>query len=330
MKNTRSIVQGFMLCVCLAASFAVAAEQESIVVDSNDDYVITYKSYLGWQKVTWVPATKINPTVRGVVRPVTGKPDNLSYNYTVLNGKDSRQFLVGLNLLASNVLSPDARSPDGWSGGAALDRAAGSGFIVGWSPWPPGDSRPDGLKTGAAVSGFGFDSKDLPGIGKIRLYGEIWSDPNVIPNNFPDEGPDEDSPIYAEFIRITNDNDFIARLAAVPHISVPVPFNAAVVLANIQKHLDTDLVSMKLVDPAIVAQMDPWFATAIDAAKRNSTAGLRNALQELRRLLKQECADVDQEGNETDTDDKPVPPARIAKLAARVLNFDLKYVGSRI
>lgn len=323
MKNTRSVVQGLMLCVCLVASFAAVAEQQSIVVDSNGDYVFTYEGYRGWQKVKWVPATKINPAVRGIIRPVTGKSDNLSYNYTVRNGKDSRQFLVGMRLSASNVLSSDPRKPEGWVGHATLDRAAGSGFIVGWFFRRSGGPWEAGLKPGAAVSGIGLDSKDLPGVGKVALWGA--SPPG---QSFPDEGPNE-GPFRDELLRI-HDNDFVTRLAAVPRISVPTPYDAATVLTNIQKHLDTDLVSMKLVDPTLVAQMDPWFAAAIDAAKRNNTVALRNALQELRRLLKQECADVDQEGSEMETDDKPVAPARIAKLAARALNFDLKYVGSRI
>jgi hypothetical protein len=314
-----------MLCTCLATSFAFAANQESIVVDSNGDYVFTYQGYLGWQKVTWIPATKINPAVRVFVRPVTGTPDNISYSYTVRNGKDSRQFVVGLNLLASNVLSSDARSPDGWSGGAVLDHAAGAGFIVGWFFRRYGGPWEAGIKPGTAVNGFGFDSKDLPGVGKVELGGAVPGG-----QSFPDEGPNEDSQILREFNRIL-DNDFVTRLAAIPRIPNPTPFNAVVVLGGIQKHVKTDMVSMQLIDPALLAAIDRGLTQAIAAAQGGNTPSLLHEIMSLRKLLKQEHADVDKDddSDRDDDKDKKTKP-RIDKLAARVLDFDLKYVEKRV
>ena len=326
MKNTRSVVQGLMLYVCLVASFAAVAEQQSIVVDSNGDYVFTYEGYRGWQKVKWVPATKINPAVRGIIRPVTGKSDNLSYNYTVRNGKDSRQFLVGLNFLASNVLSSDARSPDGWSGGAVLDHAAGAGFIVGWFFRRYGGPWEAGIKPGTAVNGFGFDSKDLPGVGKVELGGAVPGG-----QSFPDEGPNEDSPILSEFNRIL-DNDFVTRLAAVPRIAVPTPFDAVAVLVGIQKHIKTDMTSMQLIDPVLLALIDRGLTQAIAAAQGGNTPSLLHEIKDLRQLLKQEHADMDKDDDgDRDNDDKEKKTkSRIDKLAARVLDFDLKYVEKRV
>ena len=325
MKSSRLLAQWLVLCVGLVASYAVAAREESIVVDSNGDYIITYHSYLGWQKVKWIPATKINPSMMGYVRPAEGKPDNLSYRYTVRNGRDSRQFLDVIRLSASNVLSTNPRYPNGWVGDITLDRVAGSGFNVGWSFWSGDGPWETGIKPGGVESGFGFDSKDLPGIGQVALYGARPGG-----QSFPDEGPNVDSPIYAEFIRIQT-HDEVIRFTAVPRISVSVPYDGATVITNIQKHLDTDLVSLKLVDPVFVAKLDSWFVSAIDAAKQNNTKALRHAIQELRRLLKQEQPDADKEddGDEQNDDKQKMPKPRIDRLAARVLDFDLRYVQKR-
>jgi hypothetical protein len=144
-----------------------------------------------------------------------------------------------------------------------------------------------------------------------------------------DEGPEENSPIMEEFNRLV-DQDEVTRLGLVPVIAVPSPFNAATVLTDIQKHLNTDLLALQIVDSVFAAQLDSWLITGIDAAKLNNVAGLLNALTQARALLKAQYPDIDNTGNEAATDDKMVPPKLIAKLAARTLNFDLKYVYAQV
>lgn len=315
-------IAGLLFCTI---SSAQGAQGDSLVLDTTTgNYILTY---LGedydtgakqMRRIIIVPATKIVP----IVQSNFGRTGvhSVTYRYTVKNKSASLQALAGFFTNASQVPETSQVTPTGWFGSVSPIYGETS-VRLGWHA--RAQQAGDGLKPGYSQPGFAIESGDLPGIGIMRLFGATPI------RAFPDEGPDQ--PLADELDALLRpDNDSVPRLAAVPRISVPTPYDAATVLANIQKHLDTDLVGMKLVDPALVAKMDPWFATAIDAAKRNNTVALRNALQELRRLLKQECADVDQEGNETETDDKPVAPARIAKLAARVLNFDLKYVGSRI
>ena len=101
-------------------------------------------------------------------------------------------------------------------------------------------------------------------------------------------------------------------------------------IAGIQQHIKTDMLSMQLVDAAFVSQLDPWFASAIDAAKRNNIEGLRHAIKELRRLLKQEHADADKDDDRDDDDKEKKVKPRIDKLAARVLDFDFKYLEKRV
>jgi hypothetical protein len=230
-----------------------------------------------------------------------------------------------MRLTSSNVLASDPKKPAGWVGDITLDHGAGSGFIVGWSFWRGEGPWEAGLKHGVSVSGFGFDSKDLPGIGKIAFWAAVPPG-----QSFPDEGPNE-GPICDEFDRIL-DNNFVTRISAVPRISVPVPYDAATVLSGIQQHIKTDMLSMQLIDPVFATQLDPWFTAAIDAAKRGNTEGVRYQLKELRKLLKQEHADADKEdeGDDIEEEKEKKPAGRIDKLAARVLDFDLKYVEKRL
>lgn len=326
MNRQRSLIQCLVLCGCLAISPWVTAQEENIVVDANGDYVITYRGDLGWEKVTWIPATKINPSVSAIVRPADGKPGNLRYRYAVRNGKDGRQFVGVFRLSASNVLSSRPQSPSKWSGDVTLEGTAGSGFSVGWVRFSGDGPWQVGVKPGETLPGFAFFSKDLPGVGTVSLYGARKGG-----QSFPDSGPDENSPIYAEFIRIQT-NDEVTRLAAVPRVGVPSPYDAATILTNIQKHLDTDIVNLKLVDSTLVVELDRWLTAAISAAKSGNDKALRADIHEARKLLKQEHEDVDKDDNldQDDTDKATKTKSRIDRLAARVLDFDLRYVESRI
>jgi hypothetical protein len=325
MMNAPTLILRLLLLSGLTSASVQAATQEGVTYDpQTGNYLIAYKAadidgneFL--DEVIFVPATKIAPVVKArFTRRTDG--DFILYQYRLMNRPSASQSIASFGMLAvSDIKTGSQSTPSGWVGSSNVNRT-GSGFFVDWS-YRSGGNPLAGLTPGSTENNFGFVSNDLPGVGMTRLYGAtpltIWA------------GEIDPTSDVGKQVNQLETNNFVSVASAAPLVFVPTPYDAAVVLTNIQKHLDTDLVSLKLVDPALVAQMDPRFATAIDAAKRNNAVALRNAIQELRRLLKQECADVDQEGNETETDDKPVAPARIAKLAARVLNFDLKYVGSR-
>jgi hypothetical protein len=137
-------------------------------------------------------------------------------------------------------------------------------------------------------------------------------------------------------------SDFIPRPAAVPKIPVPEPFDAAAVLASLQKHLKKDLLRMKLVEPVFAAQLSRLLEAAIEAARRGNVAALRGHLKELRHMLKGfgEPHEEDHRApRKEDEDDDRTPetefgtrawPHPIAKLAARVLEFDLAYIEQRV
>ena len=76
--------------------------------------------------------------------------------------------------------------------------------------------------------------------------------------------------------------------------------------------------------------IDRSLTQAIAAAQSGNTPSLLHEIKNLRQLLKQEHADVDQDNDGDDDDKEKKPKPRIAKLAAKVLDFDLKYVEKRV
>ena len=139
-----------------------------------------------------------------------------------------------------------------------------------------------------------------------------------------------DSEVGKQLNRLTA-NDFVLRNAAVPRIPNPTPFNAVVVLGGIQKHVKDDMASMQLIDPILLASIDRGLTQAIAAAQGGNTPSLLHELKNLRKLLKQEHADVDKDDGDWNDDDKrKTAKHQIDKLAAQVLDFDLKYVEKRV
>ena len=194
--------------------------------------------------------------------------------------------------------------------------------MVRWNFSEINDQGTGGLQPGQKQAGFYIDSPDLPVVGIMRMFGSVPI------QGFPDEGPGE-SKVGLKLREI--EMGFVLRFAAVPGLTIPTPYDAAVVLSRIQNHINTNLVSMQLIDMTFATQLDFWFASAIDAAKRGNTSGLRHAIYELRRLLKQEQPDADKDDDSDDKNDdkQKMPKPRIDKLAARVLDFDLRYVQKR-
>jgi len=330
MKPIQRVILAFMAVFVGAGPTVIAATEEGIFLDpATGDYTVRYTGYGGVvSEITYYPHTKIDPTVKSKVMDTND--GSIVYRYRVKNGKDSKQNLISLRVTSSQAIVDSQNAPPGWDAGinpvsSAHPLYGGVGNFVSWGFVNKLALR-EGISTKGLLPGasqeFEFRSLLLPGAGVMNLWGSAQL------TRFPDDGPDYRTAVGQALNKLLQ-NDFISRFVAVPRIQVPDPYEAVTVLTNIQKHLATDLVSMKLVDPSLVAQMDPWFAAAIDAAKRNNTEGLRHALKELRRLLKQQHPDVEDE-EDKDVDDRRTGSARIARLAARVLDFDLRFVERRV
>jgi hypothetical protein len=321
-----------LIGACLGAGLATpAAAQEGVFLDPvTGDYTIRYRGYgdaLG--DVTFYPHTKIDPAVKSKI----GQADDgsINYLYRVKNGEKSKQNLISLRLTSMHAIANSQNSLPGWRSGMNLISSShpiygDAGYFVSWIFLNKLASN-EGITTKGLAPGasqhFEFRSLLLPGVGIMSLRGSAPI------TEYPDEGPDPTSAVGIELNKLEQ-NDFVPRIAAVPRIPVPIPYSAVIVLTNIQKHLDTDLISMKLVEPALVTELDRWLGAAIAAAGQGNTQALRTSLQEARKLLKREHADIDKD-DDRDEDDKPTQiKSRIDKLAARVLDFDLRYVENRI
>lgn len=279
-------------------------------------------------EATFYPHTKIDPAIKSKIGQAND--GSIVYGYRVKNGEKSKQNLISLKVTSKQAIANSQNMPPGWDPrinpiSSTHPIYGGVGNFVSWvfvSKLPSEeDMTSEGLAPGASER-YEFRSTHIPGMGIMSLRGDAPV------TEFPDDGPDYTTAVGIAYHKLRQ-NDFVSRFVAAPRIAVPTPFDAAVVLAGIQQHIKTDMLSMQLVDAAFVTQLDPWFASAIDAAKRNNTAGLRHAIKELRQLLKQEHADVDDDGDQDNDDKEKKTKSRIDKLAARVLNFDLKYVEKR-
>lgn len=313
--------------LCFLVCSAPKAQEEAIVLDpSTGNYIISYRGLdldtgaEPWRRVVFVPATKIDPVAKSRFKLTDQKL--VAYHYKVKNESTSQQALLGFFALVSQANRTSQAVPQGWFGSVVPDRNT-TDIRLDWSY--SRQQAGDGLKPGASQAGFWVESSDLPGVGMMRLRGAT---PTL---GFPDEGPDQALADKLYELR-RPDNNSVPRLAAIPRIPNPTPFNAVVVLGGIQKHVKDDMASMQLIDPALLALIDRGLTQAIAAAQGGNTPSLLHEIKSLRQLLKQEHADVDKDDDsDRDDDDKEKKTRfRIDRLAARVLDFDLKYVERRV
>ena len=331
--------------------YAQAYPGESIVRDpATGNYTITYRgdsSSSELSQTVFVPSTKIDPTIRSSFR--LGERGVIMYRYSVSNGATAKQTIVDIvlqqitNPILGELPFPVApnetqaaydaynaavvaatASPPNWHGGIARDL-----LQVDWSP-NAATFNTGGIHAGRTLSGFGFNSLDLPGVGSSWMDG-LQNEPNGI-FGFPDDGPLKDSAILTQLNQL-RDNDFVTRPAAVPMITVPAPFDAATLLGSIQTQMHT-WIAMNLLDATFSSQLDRYFQSAISAYQLNQHKVGKQQIEAMRELIEKEQPDMgrdeehESDKNHENNDDRK--SALIARLAARVLDFDLKYVVKRM
>ncbi len=332
------------------ASILFAYPGENIVRDANGDYIITYWNGANLRQVKFVPATKIAPAVQSKLQLSDAKL--ITYRYTISNGRNARQPITSIRIggitrvygnkpmipitsdmtpqaavAAVESLSAPITKPDKWEGSANEDPKNNSALQVSWyfsTEDYPNETR-IGVMPENKQQGFGFASFDLPGIGSMQLQGDT-----PIQASYGDEGPDpEESAIVPQLDQI-HQNDFIARPIAAPLIAVPVPFDAAILLDRIRNHVAT-WPGRQLANPAFAAQLDRYLAAAADAYRLNQPKAGKEQIETLRKMLAKEhrYLDYDDEDHDDDEEHKTATRFSIDRLAARVLDFDLRYVLKR-
>jgi len=303
------------------------------------------------ETTVFVPATKIVPTIQS--RFSSDSNGKVTYRYSVFSATQSKQalILIILDPVNSVIGTRDNRgmkwgtaadtaarmavlnanevalaTPTGWDGDVAFGvKGQADGSVrVGWNASVEFST---GLKPGGTVRGFGFSSYALPGI----IAAELSGDSPV--HGWSGEGPAEDSAINQQLNQIRA-NDFVPRPAAVPTIAVPSPFDVAILLNRIQAQTHT-WIAMKLLDATFSSQLDRYMVAAADAYRNNQPKACKEHIRTLRKMLNKEYEDADKDDDKEDGkyegkhDDK-AKRILIDRLAARVLDFDLKYVLKRM
>jgi hypothetical protein len=347
MKSLR-ICLTIIVALGFSGSVFAGLPGESIVQDAHTgNYTITYcglgpvgaKDTCVLRQVVFVPSTKINPYVRASLK--FDKQWNIQYRYLVTNEPNSSQPLISFILdPVSNIVSQIPLStqwgkrteaqmqaeveagrralftPALWEGDVTPSDK--SGLRIVWL-YKNTEAAASGLRPAQTQPGFGYSSQDIAGIGIANLAGNSGAD-----LGFVDEGPSGD---IAQQLNQLQANDFVARYVPIPAINVGSPFNAATTLRSIQKQTQT-WVSIQQLDSSLSAQFDRLFESAINAAGRNDSNGMNTYLAEIRKAIRNEHPDLDRD---EDKDDHAKRGQKlISKLAAQVLDFDLKYIKKRM
>ena len=297
--------------------------QEGVVLDpTTGNYIVTYKGDYGFfAQILFVPSTKIKPTLRSVFY---SSPRNqaIVYQYSLKNGRESQQRIAQFIVHVTTVNPGFPNNIGDWEG-TAVSAITGPDFLLSWTNSKLAADA--GLAPGRTLSGLVVESNDLPGLTVAAIHGNgrgiTWlGDP-----------PDPQTQVGQQINQLLN-KDYVTQTAVAPEIRVPTPFDASVVLTNIQKHVDRDLVGLKLIDPTFASELDRWFRAAIAAAASGNQSAVRSDLDELHRLLEHEHKGLDR-GDEKGEDATGRDRGRsglIDRLAAQVLSFDLQYVANRL
>ncbi len=304
-----------------------SAQEEGVFLDpQTDDYLVRFLDEGELQETTFYPRTKVDPSVKSKFTLVS--EGVIAYRYKIRNARTSKQDLRGIDIYPRHAYETGLVTPPGpWRSVISRDSTVDR-YSVGWV-YLATAAKNAGLATRGLPPGsqaqFGLRAAALPGIEMMRFQGSAKI------TMMPGEGPDPESAVGKQLDALER-NDFVLRAAATPIISVPSPFDAVAVLGGLQAHIQNELLDMNLVDPVFALQLDRGLQAAIDAAKHGNQVALRAELKALRHELKRahpeltENEDADEDWGDEDKNTK----RPIAKLAAKVLDFDIKYVLKRV
>lgn len=363
MSNMIKLIYNLIATITLGASFSVfAIEGETIVFNPvTGNYLITYlnSNDNSLRQVIFIPATKINPTISSKLK--VENDGIIRYKYTLSSGRDSKQDIVqiafdpvsrvitsppeipslpsapsntqieqdaNLTLIqrAAVIMKNVAKSfytPSPWRASMTYSNELNK-FRIGWRT-----KVANGMQPGK-YSIFGFNSQDLPGIIQAEIKGYAPGSKEIPGEETQDA---EDGGFGQQYESLIGSN-FLRRPAAVPAIAVPTPFNAAILIDSIQTQMRT-WPAMQLLDATLSAQFDRYLTAAADAYRHNQPKAGKEHIQTLRNILKKEHDDMDKDDEKEDGkhDEKSEDKSKrllIDRLAARVLDFNLKYVLKRM
>jgi len=297
---------------------------QGVVLDSQTgNYIITYKDGYGFfNSSVFEPATKITPHLTAQFRSI-GRNDLIEYRYTLSNAPGSKQGIKEFRLIVSSILQGDSLKVGDWEGMIAPTKTDSNSYL---SWFCSHENQVCSLPPSRRLEGLRVTSKDLPGVSVAQIRGKTTFVSGLVAER-------DVSPALAQQINeVTSLKDFVPRNIAAPRITVPTPFDAAAVLNDIQKHVDTDLVNLKLIDPTFASELDRWLQAAVAAAGTGNLFAVRSDLDAAYALLEREHKGLD---NNDQEGDGPMGRGRgqsglIDRRTAQVLAFDLRYVRNRL
>ena len=299
---------------------------------ATGNYLITYLSSRDdkLHQVTFIPATKINPTIKSKLKLEQGEIVN--YGYSLISGRDGQQVIrllilepvssvttslpdIPLNAPPGKIMD-DMMNVANYFDTPALWNASmgysdnGTTFIIGWGY---------NLKTGGLTPGdkatFGFNSRDLPGIIQAEVKGYA-PDSKEIPGEETQDA--NDGGFGQQYTALVTKNNYVSRNAAVPTIAVPTPFDPAVLLERIQNQMHT-WISMSLLDTTFSSQLDRYLSAAAQAYRRNQLKVAKEDIEKVREMIKKEHQDLgrdeEHESDKSQEKNDGSKSALIARLA---------------
>lgn len=347
MLNMKKVFLAFIILGTCATVFA--EEGESIVFNSSTgNYLINHYSQIDkkFEQLIFIPTTKINPALKTWFK--VGRGEEVRYGYTLTSGRDSQQAIRLLifdpvSSVTTNLPNIPLNAPPGkimgdmmnvanyfdtpalWNARMVYSKGQ-KAFRISWGY----NIETGGLTPGSNVV-FGFNSRDLPGIILAAVRGYAPDSQEIDGEELPNA---KDGGFGQQYTELVTKKNFVPRPAAVPAIAVPSPFDSAVLLDRIQTQMHT-WIGMELLDATYSSQLDRYFAAAADAYRHNQPKAGKEHIQTLRKMLKKEHEDADKDDEKEDgkyegkSDDKS-KRIQIDRLAAKVLDFDLKYVLKRM
>ncbi|MDH2917585.1 MAG: hypothetical protein PXX73_00110 [Sideroxydans sp.] len=359
MKKITLIILLLSTLFC-ASSYALLLSGEGVVFNqSTGDYLFSYREGGGANdplvQIPFIPATKIEPKLTSYLKQVEG--GQIRYRYSLFNGAKAKQSIVDLRLfglpastsmVGTSSITEGANQLDSfesaltvpnanWYGMGA--RAPKKALNISWN-YDYDDERTDlliGIRPGTLLTGFGLLSQDLPGLILAQIQGGGTGH-----LGFPGFAPDGE---VLELGERLHENDFIPGVAAAPMIAVPSPYSAAILIDRIRSHFNSwtampttgyngnvpPAAKINLLDATFASQLDRYLVAAAEAFRHNQSKVGRGHLETVRELLKKEHPDLERNDEASDDHDERKNTTRftIDRLAARVLDFDVKYVLER-
>ena len=246
----------------------------------------------------------------------------------IIGSRDDRDFEIehGMDSATTeSILKENAAAlftPPDWEGSITFGMYDEDNIRIGWNPFRDdvtGKSK-DGIKPGVRLAGFGFYSHALPGIGSVQMEGN-----SSIPKMLKYDPNSEVSVI--DQLLIIEENDHAYGNAAVPAIILQTPFDPVATLEQLQDHIKQWTTS-ELLDRAFHSKLRRSLQEAIKAYRKKDTKVAIEHLETTRQLIRKEQPDSDKSDPQNEENEilYVTRGLVIDKLAARILDFDLKYV----